>query len=170
MSEDAQMHSGSVAAEAALDDGSDFRAAYNGSLSGLLTWDDADRVFDIVRSIPNGWWVYNTRDAVPAATEVVESLAGRIDEIQTFLKRNHKADYCGFVYVDDRASPRLIKVFDPRNASSCSLGRPLPAYTLSRMRPVPLPLDAAADSRASGGVNNNAGGGGLVRRILKRFT
>lgn len=154
----------------ANDEGTAFRNAYKGRLTGLLSWDDVAVVFATVRTEREGWWIYDTRGAVPNAPVASDRLADRIVEVETFLRSRHRADYCGFVYVDDKALPKLIKVFDPRNASACSLGSPVPTYTVSRLRPVALPLveDASHDT---GSVVEAAGGsGGLVRRILKRLT
>lgn len=166
MTDEAGLCSNGVAEQTAPDDGSAFRSAYRGEFAGLLAWEDADRVFAAVKAMAENWWIYNIHESVPAAPVAAESLVRRIEEIEQFLKRNHKADYCGFVYVDDKVCPRLIKVFDPRNASSCGLGSPLPAYTISRMQPVKLPLEEAGASDDS----DAARGGGFMQRILKRLT
>lgn len=128
-----------------------FREIYEGWLSGLLTWQDFETVFRSVKSTAgDGWWVYDTRGAVPADAETPTALAARLDEIEAFLRRYHKADYCGFVYADDRARPSLVKVYDPRNASSCSLGTPIPVFTISRMPPDALPY--ATEAAAPAGI------------------
>lgn len=170
MSEDAEFRSGTVAAVAAQDDEAAFRANYSGSFAGLLAWDDVDRVFNAVRARPEGWWIYDTRTDLPNAPVDAELLAERIDEIEQFLRRYHKADYCGFVYVDDKVSPRFIKVFDPRNASSCSLGSPIPAFTVSLMRPVALPFGEATANSKRGPRDAAGGESGFVQRLLKRLT
>ncbi len=121
-----------------------YRHAYEGWLSGLLQWSDLDGVLAGIAASPDGWWVYDTRSELPSAPVPPSSLAGRLDEILAFLKRHHRADYLGFVYVDDRAAPSMVKVYDPRNASSCSLGTPIPVYTISRQQPERLPFDVAA--------------------------
>lgn len=156
--------------DAVGDDGSAFRAAYICRFAGLLAWEDAGRVFDAVRTARDCWWIYDTRGSLPEEPESPELLAARIDEIEQFLRRNHKADYCGFVYVDDKISPRLIKVFDPRNASSCGLGSPVPAFTISRSRPVALPLGDGTSNGNGDWASDGQGGSGLMRRILKGLT
>lgn len=121
-----------------------YREAYEGWLSGLLQWDDVDRLLAHITAAPEGWYVYDTREPPPASPEPSARLPQRTAEISAFLRRHHRADYCGFVYVDDKAAPALVKIYDPRNASSCSLGAPLPVYTISRMPPEPLPLATSA--------------------------
>lgn len=138
-----------------------FREAYEGWLSGLLQWQDVDRLLAVITAAPEGWYVYDTRAALPQAPELPAALPARLDEIMAFLRRHHRADYCGFLYVDDKAAPTLVKVYDPRNASSCSLGAPLPVYTLSRMPPEPLPLAAIPDPATTSEQ------GGIVSRWFK---
>ncbi len=135
-----------------------FKEAYSGWLTGLLEWSDVDAVFAEVRTRPHGWWIYDTRSELPEAPIPEGQLPQRLDEILAFVRRHHKADYCGFVYVDVRHEPRLIKVYDPRLASSCSLGTPIPAFTISAMRPERLPFaqESASHPRK-----------GLLQRILK---
>ena len=146
-----------------------FRTAYRGWFSGLLAWADLDKVFALVRAAPEGWWVYDTREAVPDAPETADEIGARLDEIMAFLRKNHKADYCGFVYVDDRARPRFIKVYDPRQASSCSLGAPVPIYTLSRLAPEPLPF-RVTNGGTGEGPQSGASGRGLFGRIFGRWS
>lgn len=161
---------GTQSVAAGVDDGSAFRTLYKGGFAGLLKWDDVGHIFDAVRGSPHGWWIYDTRADLPEALEDGERLVVRINEIEQFLRRNHKADYCGFVYVDSKTAPRLIKVFDPRNASSCSLGTPVPAYTISRLMPVALPLGEGASRGKHVGTGEAEHRAGLVRRILKRLS
>lgn len=139
-----------------------YREAYQGWLSGLLEWDDFDSVMAAVAAAPSGWWVYDTRAAPPAAPEPAETLPARLAEISAFLRRHQRASYCGFAYADDRAAPTIVKIYDPRNASSCSLGTPLAVYTLSRMQPERLPF---ADDAA---VAHGERGTGLLGRIFSR--
>ncbi len=121
-----------------------FREVYEGWLSGLLQWEDVDRLLAHISAAPTDWYVYDTREALPSSPVPAAHLPERLAEILAFLRRHHRADYCGFVYADDKAAPTLVKIYDPRNASSCSLGAPLPVYTISRMPPEPLPLTTAA--------------------------
>ena len=117
--------------------------------------------------MPSGWWIYDTREPLPTLPEDAGRLAQRVGEIEGFLRRHQRADYCGFVYVDDKEAPTLIKVFDPRNASSCSLGSPVPVYTLSRLKPSTLPFDAS-EGGAAGGADMQSSG--RLKRFLKGWT
>lgn len=129
---------------------STFRDAYDGWLSGLLEWRDYEQVMAAVAARPDGWWVYDTRGEVPSAPTEADDLPRRLGEIDTFLRDRHRASYCGFVYVDDRARPTLVKVYDPRNASACGIGGSIAAFTLSRMKPERLPFAAVEEKPAPG--------------------
>jgi hypothetical protein len=120
-----------------------YRESFEGWLSGLMQWDDVEAVLHRIAAEPEGWWIYETARELPVATEPPASLRARLDDILAFLRRHHRADYCGFAYVDDKTAPALLKVYDPRNASACSLAAPLPVFTISRARPERLPFDAA---------------------------
>lgn len=158
-------HSGE--ALSGVDDAQAFRDRFRGRFAGLLAWEDVAAVFARVIAAPSGWWIYDTREPLPGAPEDTCRLAERVGEIEGFLRRHQRADYCGFVYVDDKDVPTLIKVFDPRNASSCSLGSPVPVYTLSRMKPTSLPFDASEGGTPGG---TDAQSGGRLKRFLKGWT
>lgn len=137
-----------------------YRAAYSGWLSGLLTWQDYDQVMAAVAAAPEGWFVYDTRRALPIAPETAADLPVRLHAITAFLRDRQRADYCGFVYVDDRAAPTMIKVYDPRTASACGTSAAsIPAFTLSRMTPEALPFSA-----------DHPGRSGLLGRLIKGST
>lgn len=137
-----------------------FREAFDGELKGVLSWQHLDAIIArISAAAAEGWWVYDTRHAPPVEPVAAAELPAALDAIVAFLRRNHRADYCGFVYADDLGAPCLVKVYDPRNASACSLATPLPAYTISRMRPDALPF---ASSRPVRDARD-----GLFARLLK---
>lgn len=158
-------HSGE--ALSGVDDAQAFRDRFRGRFAGLLAWEDVAAVFARVIAAPSGWWIYDTREPLPTLPEDPVRLAQRVGEIEGFLRRHQRADYCGFVYVDDKDVPTLIKVFDPHNASSCSLGSPVPVYTLSRMKPSSLPFDASEGGTPGG---TDAQSGGRLKRFLKGWT
>lgn len=164
-----QSEAGGYSGEAlsGVDDAQAFRDRFRGRFAGLLAWEDVAAVFARVIAAPSGWWIYDTREPLPGAPEDTGRLAERVGEIEAFLRRHQRADYCGFVYVDDKDVPSLIKVFDPRNASSCSLGSPVPVYTLSRMKPSSLPFDASEGGTPGG---TDAQSGGRLKRFLKGWT
>jgi hypothetical protein len=128
-----------------------FREAFNGWHSGLIQWTDYDAVMARVAAQPEGWYVYDTREDVPTAPVPAAALPGRIEAITRFLRDTHRADYCGFVYADDRETPTFVKVYNPRNASACGMSSaPLPVFTLSRMPPEALPFAASEATSAPG--------------------
>ena len=126
----------------------------------MLSWDDYDRLMDVVKASPAGWYIYDTRSPVPTAPEPEAALPERVAAITVFLRERQRASYCGFVYADDRTTPVIIKVYDPRTASACGTsGASIPAFTLSRMPPEALPFAAAPSERR-----------GLFGRLIKGST
>jgi hypothetical protein len=118
-----------------------FREVYDGWHSGLVQWSDWEALMARVAAEPSGWFVYDTGGPPPSEEEAAERLPVRLAEIDRYLRHNHRADYCGFVYADARHAPSMIKVYNPRNASACGAATaPLPAYVLSRMPPDELPF------------------------------
>lgn len=129
-------------------------------LSGILAWADYDRLMAAVEAAPSGWYVYDTRNAPPAAPEPAAALPARVAEITAFLRDRQRASYCGFVYADDRASPVIVKVYDPRTASACGTqAASIPAFVLSRMAPEALPFATDTPKRLS-----------LLDRLIKGST
>ena len=137
-----------------------YRDAYAGWLSGLLTWQDYEQLMAAVAAAPDGWFVYDTRGAPPNAAATATDLPARLHAITAFLRDRQRADYCGFVYVDDRAAPAMIKVYDPRTASACGASAAsIPTFTLSRMPPEALPFATDHVVRS-----------GLLGRLIKGST
>ena len=118
-----------------------FQARLHGSFSNILTWDQLATLWSVVRSRPEGWYVYAIGEAPPAEPASAAALDRFVLEIDVLLRREHREDYCGIVYVDDRSEPTFIKIFDPHNlGSSCgsSGAVTLPGWLLTRMAPEPL--------------------------------
>lgn len=130
---------------------SSFREVFGGRHSGLLEWADYDAVMAAVAADPGGWYLYDTRALPPDDPLAAAALPAALTSITAFLKERHRADYCGFVYADDRAAPTMVKVYDPMNASSCSREAPLPVFILTRLKPEPLPF---RDERPAPGLIN----------------
>lgn len=125
-----------------------FHEVYSGWHSGLIQWADYEAVMAVVAARPEGWYVYDTREPPPMAPVAAPDLPGRLAAIDKMLRDSHRADYCGFVYVDDRTNPTMVKVYNPRNASACgSAEAPVPLFTLSRMQPEALPFGRADAAR-----------------------
>ncbi len=120
----------------------DFLTAYRGRFGGVLRWDDLDALWQAVRQRAGaGWYLYAVGELVPVRPARAAEVEHFIAELDALLRREHREDYCGIVYVDDRAAPALIKVFDPNNLGvQCgySTRPPLPGWVLSLLPPVEL--------------------------------
>jgi hypothetical protein len=119
-----------------------FIAAFYGRFSGLLRWEDLDRVWKTLREhAGEGWFLYTVGEAPPQAPSDADAVCAFIDKIDGQLREGHREDYCGIVYVDDAEAPRFVKVFDPSNLGvvcGFSEAPPLPGWILSLQRPVDL--------------------------------
>ncbi|MHB1512428.1 MAG: hypothetical protein ACYCTF_13495 [Acidiferrobacter sp.] len=122
-------------------DGSLFQARLTGPFAGIVSWNQLTELWSVVRESPEGWYVYAIGEPAPTEPETVENLLRFIDKIDELLRREHREDYCGIVYADDKANPTFIKVFDPHNlGSSCGSSgmKTLPGWLMTRMAPEPL--------------------------------
>lgn len=132
-----------------VDDATRYRALWNGTLRGVLQWAQLDALWACVRGQPAGWYVLQAGEAVPTAPSPSDAVVRFVDELDALLREEHRHDYCGIVYADDREAPTLIKVFDPAHlGSACGAsGTPAPPrWVLSRLPP--LPIDDAAPAPA----------------------
>jgi hypothetical protein len=124
-----------------------FLLGYKGYLSNLLKWEDLDAFWQTLRNhADSGWYIYAVGEVPPQHPSTAEQLTTFIEEIDKLLHREHQEDYCGIVYVNDRESPSLIKIFDPNHlGSSCGpgFGEVLPGWVLSTMPPVDLQASVA---------------------------
>jgi hypothetical protein len=124
------------------DQQTDFRAAFRGTFSGVLRWEQLDALWERLRAdADSGWFLYAVGEPPPVMPVAGEALSRFIDEVDALLRREHEEDYCGIVYVDDMQSPRFVKIFDPNNLGvSCgySDNPPLPGWILSRLPPADL--------------------------------
>ncbi len=118
-----------------------FLEAFKGSFSSALRWPQLDALWDRIRTVPDGWYVYAIGEPPPEQPMTAEDLARFIGEIDGLLRREHDEAYCGIVYSDSPESPTMIKIYDPNNLGvSCgySDNPPLPGWVMSRERPVDL--------------------------------
>lgn len=126
-----------------------FASRMNGRFSGVMQWSDLDALWSRVRAEPEGWYASLTGETPPAAAMTAEALGEFITEMDSLLRREHDHNYCGVVYVDDPASPGLIKIFDPHNmGTGCRVGgAPIPPlWVLSRIQPALMVNDAPLSS------------------------
>ncbi|UCE88956.1 MAG: hypothetical protein JSW10_11695 [Pseudomonadota bacterium] len=122
---------------------SQFVSAFSGSFVSLLRWHQLDAFWDVMRSVADQqWYIYAVGEPPPIAPASSAEVQQFIGEIDTLLRAEHREDYCGIVYVDDREQPTFIKIYDPNNlGSSCGSSGgppPLPGWILSLVPPEPL--------------------------------
>jgi hypothetical protein len=119
-----------------------FLTAYKGYLSNILKWEELDLFWQTLgRHADAGWYIYAVGEVPPLLPSTAEQVMVFIEEIDKLLHREHHEDYCGIVYVNDRESPTLIKIYDPNHlGTSCGpgFGEVLPGWVLSTMIPVEL--------------------------------
>ncbi len=102
-----------------MDSAAAFHSRLNGNFSGILQWKQLDELWARVKT--GLWFFYQVGEELPETPLNGESLAVRIDALNTLLRHDHDCHYCGIVYVDDVEVPSLIKVYDPNSlGSSCS--------------------------------------------------
>ena len=119
-----------------------FASAFRGRFFGVLRWEQLTDFWDLVRKdAGGGWYIYAIGMAPPEQVSTTDQVHSFIDEVDVLLRKEHKEDYCGVVYVDDLAAPQFIKIFDPNNLGvSCGFSDdpPLPGWILSKLPPVDL--------------------------------
>lgn len=100
-------------------------------------------LWSILRDDPDRhWYIYAVGEAPPEDPVTHEQLLKFLDEIDVLLRKDHDEEYCGVVYVDNRQTPSLIKIFDPNHlgASCGSSGQTiLPGWVISELQPNDLP-------------------------------
>ncbi len=124
------------------DTSSAFYTRYRGSFSGILKWSQLDLFWDVLRAKAEAaWYIYAIGEPVPQQPVSAEQLNKFISEIDQLLRKEHEEDYCGVVYVDDKADPNFIKIYDPNNLGvvcGFSDNPPLPGWILSLIPPETL--------------------------------
>ena len=118
-----------------------YLVAFRGSFTSTLRWSQLDALWQCMREQQQGWYIYAVGEPLPNSPAAADDLLRFIDRIDAVLRTEHDEDYCGIVYADDLAAPRMVKIYDPANLGvSCgySDNPPLPGWVLSRLAPVDL--------------------------------
>jgi len=119
-----------------------FYKAFRGNFTSLLSWQQLDEFWNVVRQkAGGGWYIYAIGTPVPTQPSTSEAVAKFITEVDALLRNDHHEDYCGIVYADSKENPTLVKIFDPNNLGvSCGFSNnpPLPGWVLSLIPPQPL--------------------------------
>jgi hypothetical protein len=120
----------------------DFHAAFRGRFSSLLTWNDLDGFWHVVRERSGaGWYLYAIGLPAPTAPSSPDDVNKFIAAVSALLRKDHREDYCAIVYVDSKENPTFIKIFDPNHlGTSCGSSKnpPLPGWILSLLPPSTL--------------------------------
>jgi hypothetical protein len=121
---------------------SDFYQAFRGHFSSLLRWEDLDAFWRVVRARADaGWYLYAVGMPLPQQPASAEQVEKFIDSVNALLRSDHDEEYCGIVYVDNKADPDFIKIFDPHHLGvACGFSRnpPMPGWVMCRIPPKPL--------------------------------
>ncbi len=126
-----------------------YLAALSGRFFGVLKWAEFDALLDRLAADPEGWFIYDTDHAPPAAPADPADMAALLRTVAELTDPVRRLrDVCGTAYVDSPEAPRLVKLFDPwRMGSSCGSETHVvapPRWIVSRMKPSPLPPPAQA--------------------------
>ena len=126
---------------------SPFLHAFHGSFANMLRWHQLDALWDTLRQQADaGWYAYAIGETPPDTALPPAELESFLNEIDVLLRKEHNEDYCGIVYVDNPASPRMVKIYDPGNLGvvcGFSEAPPLPGWILSLEPPCDLPAAIA---------------------------
>ncbi|MGW8227913.1 MAG: hypothetical protein ACWGOW_03380 [Gammaproteobacteria bacterium] len=119
-----------------------FMQTYRGAFSGILRWPQLDELWETLRQqTDKQWYIYAVGETPPSQVSDAAQLDTFIQAIDPLLRSEHKEDYCGIVYVDNRQSPSFIKIYDPHNLGvvcGFSDNPPLPGWILSLQEPIDL--------------------------------
>lgn len=115
-----------------------FETRLTGPFSGIVTWDQLTDLWSVVTGEPEGWYIYAVGETPPETPADSATLVHFVQGLDELLRREHREEYCGIVYADDKAKPSMIKIFDPHNlGSSCGSSgtKTLPGWLLTRTPP-----------------------------------
>lgn len=119
---------------------SEFERLYGGRLYGVMSWNDLSNFWQRLDTAA-GWYLYAVGEPAPAEPATAAEVQHFVHHVDALLRKEHHEDYCGIVYADDLASPRLVKIYDPNHlGSSCGSSKhpPLPGWVMSRDLPCDL--------------------------------
>ena len=117
-----------------------FLQTYTGRMSGVLRWPQLDNIWQNLNG-DDGWYLYEVGHDLPTEPINSDHLEGAVARMDSFLREEHDADYCGVVYTDDLNAPSLLKIYHPKKmGASCgsSGSTVLPKWTLSKHPPIDL--------------------------------
>ena len=120
----------------------EFYEAMRGSFTSMLRWPNLDALWQTVENkAAADWYIYAVGEPPPDTVSTAEQVRTFIREIDKLLHKEHKEDYCGIVYADDKQEPTFIKIYDPNNLGvvcGYSDNPPAPGWIMSLIKPEPL--------------------------------
>ncbi len=115
-----------------------FQQHYSGNFTSALRWHQLDELWEKVIAEPEGWYIYHTREKPPIEPADKNTLQQFVQKVDKLLHEEHKYDYCGIVYADNKITPTMIKIFDPKNLGVvCGVGKSTvqPRWVLTHIIP-----------------------------------
>ncbi|MDM8565536.1 hypothetical protein QUF74_07770 [Candidatus Halobeggiatoa sp. HSG11] len=115
-----------------------FQQYYKGSFTSALRWHQLDDLWEKTVAQPDGWYIYHIGRKPPTEPTNKKTLTQFIQKVDKILHQEHKYDYCGIVYADNKETPAMIKIFDPKNLGVvCGTGKAIihPRWLLTRILP-----------------------------------
>jgi hypothetical protein len=115
-----------------------FQQHYTGRFINMLSWQQLEDLWKTVKAQPLGWYIYFVGESVPTTPVQDNELNQFIQEVDKLLRQEHDYDYCGIVYVDNRETPKMIKIYDPNNLGAvCGSSGTIvpPRWLLTRIPP-----------------------------------
>lgn len=120
----------------------EFYNQFRGKFTGILRWPEFEAFMALLaRENASDWYIYRIGESPPTEAATTEQWQQFLSKTAEYIRQNHKEDYCGVIYVDDRAHPTMVKIFDPNNLGVvCGFSDhpPLPGWVLSRIPPIDL--------------------------------
>lgn len=104
------------------------------SFSGLLKWDDVEKLIEDVKNSNSSWhYVYTQLEGEKAELDANKAA----DFIEERMKEIKKLDeICGWFYVHTKENPTIIKIYHPRmSGGGCSTSTPPPWIIISIEKP-----------------------------------
>ncbi len=127
---------------------------FDGKLIAMRKWEDLDELWTGIHgSADDGYYIYTIGETPPTEPADKETVHRFILDIDTLLRREHKENYCGIVYADNKTRPTFVKIYDPHNLGmvcGSSGVRTLPGWTLSKTQPVELEPEQKNDPQPRG--------------------
>ncbi|MCK5877928.1 MAG: hypothetical protein KAG43_09850 [Candidatus Marithrix sp.] len=115
-----------------------FQEYYKGNFTSALRWHHLDELWEKILVQSDGWYIYHIGEKPPTKPVTKNDLKQFIEKADQILHQEHKYDYCGIVYADNKETPAMVKIFDPKNLGVvCGIGKTIvhPRWLLTRIPP-----------------------------------